>query len=397
MTSYDVSIRHELHRFAKRFVMWFVIPVTTLAIAASIAQAADPIKIGSVLSLTGPASYLGSPMQQSVEMAIDEMNSKGGILGRKIELVQYDDESDAGKANAFVKRLIDDDKVDAIVAGNTSGSALAMIPIAERAGVPFVAVAGSAAIIDPVKKWIFKTPPTDRVMAQRVLDELHRDNLNKLALLTETGAYGQSARKVSQELAERMHIPVVADETFAPKDSDITPQLSKIKASGAQAIFVVGSGAGPAIATRNAAQLGMKIRIYQGGGAGSDEFIKLTGQAAEGVYVLGPAVIAVDELPDSDKQKPIALAYSNSFRTRYKSSPNTFGASAYDAVLFVREGMLNAKSTDKEKVRASIESIHDLVGAQGIYNLSPTNHLGLSPESIRIFQIHNGKFMPVTN
>jgi branched-chain amino acid transport system substrate-binding protein len=161
-------------RYLKRFVSTIgAVALTCCAISAgpsSASETSGPIKIGSVLSLTGPASYIGEPMHQTLEMYIDKTNAEGGILGRKLQLIQYDDGSDAAKSNSFAKRLIEEDKVDAIIAGNTSGATMAMLPLVQSAGIPFFSLAGSVAIVEPVKNWIFKTPPTDRMMAQSSME-----------------------------------------------------------------------------------------------------------------------------------------------------------------------------------------------------------------------------------
>jgi branched-chain amino acid transport system substrate-binding protein len=366
----------------------------TIAAPAHAAGPSEPIKIGSVLSLTGAAAYIGEAMHQTLQMYVDQTNEQGGLLGRKLELIQYDDASDAAKSNGFAKRLIDEDQVDAIIAGNTSGATLAMLPLIERAGVPYISLAGSAAIIDPVKMWVFKTPPTDRQMADRAMQDMLGRGTKKIALLTETGAYGQSARKEGLDIASKLGLSLVADETFGPKDSDVTPQLSKIAAAGAEAVFVVGSGGGPAVITRDAAQLGLKMKLYQAGGANSDAFINQAGPASDGVYVVGPKFVIAQYLPDSDPQKAVALAYAKAFSDRWHVTPNTFGGSAYDAFMMLKQAILAAGSVDKEKVRAKIENIQNFVGVQGVFNMSPTNHLGLSAESLVVFTIKNEAFEP---
>src|SRR3990172_3386475 len=136
-----------------------------LTLGACGAFAADPIKIGSVLSVTGPAAFLGDPELKTMQLYVDEINKKGGVLGRQLQLVHYDDGSDAGKANGFAKRLVDDDKVDVLVGGTTTGSTMAMVPVVETANMPFISLAGAVVIVEPVKKWVFKTPHTDRMAA----------------------------------------------------------------------------------------------------------------------------------------------------------------------------------------------------------------------------------------
>jgi branched-chain amino acid transport system substrate-binding protein len=167
---------------------------TVLALGALSANA-EPIKIGSVLSITGPAAFLGDPELKTLQMYVEDLNKKGGVLGRPLQLVYYDDGSDAAKANSFGKRLIEDDKVDILVGGTTTGSTMSMVPLVEKANLPFISLAGAVVIIEPVKKWVFKTPHTDRMAAEKVFEDMKKRGLTNIALLSETSGFGQSGRK----------------------------------------------------------------------------------------------------------------------------------------------------------------------------------------------------------
>ena len=251
---------------------------TALALGAVVAMAADPIKIGAVLSVTGPAAFLGDPELKTLQMYVEDLNTKGGVLGRKLELVHYDDGSDANKANGFTKRLIDNDNVDVIIGGTTTGATMSMVPLVTKAEVPFISLAGAVVVIEPVKKWVFKTPHTDRMAAEKVFEDMKKRNLTKVALLSETSGFGQSGKKETEAVAAKYGITLVANETYGPKDTDMSPQLTKIKnTAGVQAVFVFGLGQGPAIVTKNYKQLGMALPLYQSHGVASDEFLKLAG------------------------------------------------------------------------------------------------------------------------
>ncbi len=291
---------------------------TALALGTLAAFAADPIKIGSVLSVTGPAAFLGDPELKTLQMYVEDINKKGGVLGRNLELVHYDDGSDAGKANGFGKRLIDDDKVDIIVGGTTTGSTMSMVPLVEKAGVPFISLAGAVVIVEPVKKWVFKTPHTDRMAAEKVFEDMKKRGLTKLALLSETSGFGQSGKKETEGVAGKYGITLVANETYGPKDTDMSPQLTKIRNTpGVQAVFIFGLGQGPAIATKGYKQLGMTLPLYHAHGVASDEFIKLAGPAAEGVRLPAAALLVANKLAANDPQKAVAEAYAKAF-----SAPN---------------------------------------------------------------------------
>ncbi|MDD3448239.1 MAG: ABC transporter substrate-binding protein, partial [Gammaproteobacteria bacterium] len=226
--------------------------VGSLGLAAGTAQAADTIKIGSFLSVTGPASFLGDPELKTLQIYIDRINAEGGVLGKQLELVHYDDGGDAQKARTFVKRLIESDGVDIIVGGSTTGATMAAVPLVEQAEIPFISLAGAVVIIDPVKKWVFKTPHTDKMAAEKIFEDMRKRGLSKVALISGTGGFGKSGHEQSLAVAPKYGIEIVADETYGPKDTDMTTQLTKIKnTEGVEAVLNFDFGQGPAIVTKN--------------------------------------------------------------------------------------------------------------------------------------------------
>ena len=363
----------------------------TLSLAVASAFAADPIKIGSVLSVTGPAGSLGDPELKTMQLYVDEINKKGGVIGRPLQLISYDDGSDASKANGFAKRLIEDDKVDIIVGGTTTGATMSMVPLVEKAQIPFISLAGAVVIIEPVKKWVFKTPHTDRMAAERVLDDMKKRGITKVALLSETSGFGQSGKKEVEAVLNKYGVTLVANETYGPKDTDVSPQLTKIKNTpGVQAVFVFGLGQGPAIVTKNYKQLGMTLPLYQSHGVASGEYLKLAGPAAEGVRLPSPAQSIPGKLADSDPQKPVVVGYDQAYRAAYKEEASTFGGYAYDGLMLAVDAIKRAGSTDKAKVRDAIEATKGYVGSSGVFNMSPTDHMGLELSSFRLLEIKNG-------
>ena len=365
----------------------------TLAFGALSAYAADPIKIGSVLSVTGPAAFLGDPELKTLQLYVDELNKKGGVLGRQLQLVHYDDGSDANKANGFAKRLIDDDKVDILVGGTTTGATMSMVPLVEKAGIPFISLAGAVVIVEPVKKWVFKTPHTDRMAAEKVFEDMKKRSISKVALLSETSGFGQSGKKETEGVAAKYGITLVANETYGPKDTDISPQLTKIKnTAGVQAVFVFGLGQGPAIVTKNYKQLGITLPLYQSHGVASDEFLKLAGPAAEGVRLPSPAQLIPGKLAANDPQKPVVEAYEMAYKTRYKQDVSTFGGYAYDGLMIAVDAIKRAGGTDKAKVRDAIEATKGYVGSSGNVTMSPTDHMGLDLTSFRMLEIKGGEW-----
>ncbi len=355
------------------------------------AQAADPIRIGSVLSVTGPAAFLGDPELKTLQLYVERINKDGGVLGRPLQLTSYDDGSDATKANGFAKRLIEDDQVDVLIGGTTTGSTMAMVPLAEKAEIPFVSLAGAVVIVEPVKKWVFKTPHTDRMAAEKVFEDMRKRGITEVGLLSETSGFGSSGRKETVAMAAKLGIHLVADETYGPKDTDMGPQLTRIKAApGVQALFVFGLGQGPAVVNRNARQLGWSLPIYHAHGVASEEFIKLSGPAAEGVRLPAAALLVADKLAASDPQKPVVLAYRQAYHDRYHEDVSTFGGHAYDGLMMVVDAVKRAGGTDKAKLRDAIEATRGYVGTGGRVNLSPTDHMGLDLSAFRMLEVRNG-------
>lgn len=371
----------------------------TIALGAALvlgslsAYAADPIKIGSVLSVTGPAAFLGDPELKTLQLYVEELNKKGGVLGRQLQLVHYDDGSDANKANGFAKRLIDDDKVDILVGGTTTGSTMSMVPLAEKANIPFISLAGAVVIVEPVKKWVFKTPHTDRMAAEKVFEDMKKRGLTKVALLSETSGFGQSGKKETEGVAAKYGITLVASETYGPKDTDTSPQLTKIKnTAGVQAVFVFGLGQGPAIVAKNYKQLGITLPMYQSHGVASDDFLKLAGPAAEGTRLPSPAQLIPTKLAANDPQKSVVTAYEIAYKTRYKQDVSTFGGYAYDGLMIAVDAIKRAGGTDKAKVRDAIEATKGYVGSSGNVNMSEKDHMGLDLSSFRMLEIKAGEW-----
>lgn len=361
------------------------------SLAGTAAIAAAPIKIGAFLSVTGAAAFLGEPELNTLQLYIGRVNAAGGVLGRQIELVHYDDGSEAAKSNSFAKRLIDNDQVDVIIGGTTTGGTLAAIPVIEKGATPFISMAAGVGIVEPTKKWVFKVAPTDRMAAERVFMDMKKRGLTKIALMAETGGFGQSGRKEALGVAQRHGIEIVTEETFGPKDTDATAQLTKIKNNPAvQALFVFGAGQGPAVVTRNVAQLGITLPLYQSHGVASDEYIKLSGNAAEGVRLPAAALLVGDKLPASDPQKQVVTTYRQDYSAQYKSEVSTFGGHAYDALAIYVDAVKRAGSTDKEKVRGELENTRGYVGTAGVFNLTAGNHMGLDPSAFRLLEIRQG-------
>ena len=349
------------------------------------------IKIGAVLSVTGPASFLGDPEKKTLEIYVNEINAKGGVNGQKLQLIVYDDAANADTARTFATRLVEEDKVVAVVGGSTTGSTLAMIPVFEEAQIPFISLAGAVQIIEPVRKWVFKTPHTDRMACEKIFADLKSRNLTHIGLISGTDAFGKSMRDQCVAVASKAGITIVTEETYGPRDSDMTPQLTNIKnKAGVQAVVNPGFGQGPAIVTRNYKQLAITLPLYQSHGVASKQFIELAGPAAEGVRLPAAAILIADKLPANDPQKPVVVNYTKTYQDRTKQAVSTFGGHAYDGLMILVQAMERAKSTDAAKVRDEIEKTKGFIGTGGIVNMSPTDHMGLDLSAFHMLEITNG-------
>ncbi|WP_315836004.1 ABC transporter substrate-binding protein [Bradyrhizobium prioriisuperbiae] len=369
--------------------------VATTALVSALchpALAQQTIKIGSVLSVTGPASFLGEPEDKTLRMYVEKINAAGGVNGKKIELVLYDDGGDANKARTFATRLIEDDKVMAMVGGSTTGTTMAMIPVFEAAEVPLISLGGAIEIVQPVQKYVFKTPHTDKMACEKIFENLKQRNLTNIAMISGTDGFGASMRAQCNIAAPKYGIKVVAEESYGPRDSDMTAQLTKIKnTAGIQAVVNPGFGQGPAIVTRNYAQLGMSATpLYQSHGVASKSFIDLAGPAADGVRLPAAALLVGDKLPDSDAQKKIVVDYKKAYEDGTKQPVSTFGGHAYDGLFILVDAIKRANSTDPKKLRDEIEKTKGFVGTGGVVNMSPTDHLGLDLSAFRMLEIKGG-------
>ena len=374
--------------------------VLGLGFAAVLAAgpASAQVKVGAVLSVSGPASFLGDPEKKTLDIYIDDINAKGGINGQKLQLVLYDDGGDANAARTFATRLVEEDKVAAVVGGTTTGTTMAMMPVFEDAQTPFISLAGAIEIIQPVRKWVFKTPHTDRMACEKIFADLKRRNLTKVALISGTDAFGHSMRDQCIAVAPAANITIAEVENYGPTDSDMTPQLTKIKAApGIQAVINTGFGQGPAIVTRDYRQLGIEYPFYESHGVASKQYIGLAGAAADGVRLPAAALLVADKLPDNDPQKPVVVAYKNTFEAKTGQPVSTFGGHAYDGLMILAAAAKRAGSFDRAKLRDEIEQTRGYVGTAGVVNMSPTDHLGLNLSAFRMLEIKNGDWALVSD
>jgi branched-chain amino acid transport system substrate-binding protein len=353
--------------------------------------AAPPIKIGALFSVSGPASFLGEPERNSAVMMIDEINKAGGIKGQKLELVVYDTQGDATKAVQAVNKLIKDDKVVAIIGPSTTGDSMAIISVVEKAEIPLISCAAGIKITDPVKKWVFKTAQNDALAVMKIYKNLQKQKISKVAILTVSDGFGSSGREQLKQQAKEFEINIISDETYGPKDTDMTVQLTKIRDSKAQAVICWGTNPGPAIVARNAKQLGIKIPLYMSHGVSSKKFIELAGDSAEGIMLPSGKVIVANQLPNTDPQKKALMNYVSKYRENYKVEGDHFGGHAYDAVMLLKNAMEKGGFTP-EAIRDQLEKTKKFSGIGGTFSYSPQDHAGLTSDAFVLVKVEKGNW-----
>jgi branched-chain amino acid transport system substrate-binding protein len=361
------------------------------------AQAPEAYKVGAIFSITGPGSSLGIPERDTALMLEGEINGRGGIKGpdgrtHPLKLVIYDDASDETKAVLAAKKLIDEDRVTAIVGTTLSGTSLAILDTVQKAEIPIVSCAAASKIVEPAaeRKWVFKTPQSDVLIVGALVDHLKAMGLTRVAWLNVDYAFGQLGWIEFEKAAQKGALTVVANEKFGQKDVDMTPQLTRVKAANPQAVVIWSIPPSASIATKNYADLGLKLPLFQSHGVGNKRYIELAGPASNHVVFPAGKLLVAEQLADNDPQRTVLLAYARDFEAKY-GPRNTFGGHAWDAVKLV-VGAMERAGADRAKVRAAIETTRDFVGITGVFDFSPTDHNGLDRRAVSMIQIVDGQW-----
>jgi branched-chain amino acid transport system substrate-binding protein len=367
-------------------------PASTSAPAKTgAAPAGEPIKIGAILSVTGPSAPLGVPEQACAQMLEKQINDSGGVSGRPIKIIIEDDASEEAKAVLAAKKLIDQDKVCAIIGPTVSGTTLAIADSCDKAGIPLISCAASVKITQPVKKFVFSTAQTDVLAVGRIVPFLKDKKFTKVALICDSNAFGQSGAEQLKRQLPAAGVTIVDEEKFGTKDTQMTAQLTKIKAANPQAIICWGTNPGPAVVTKNAKTLGIKAQLIMSHGSANPDYIKLAGADAEGIVMPCGKIIVADELAASDPQKTVLEKFKADFEKSAGKPPTTFAGHVYDAVEILLP-VLKTAGEDKAKIRDGIEATKDFAGIGGLFNLSATDHNGLKPDAFTLVTVKGGKF-----
>ncbi|GFO63302.1 ABC transporter substrate-binding protein [Geomonas paludis] len=350
------------------------------------ALAAQPIKIGALFAVTGPASFLGEPERNTAQMVVDEINKAGGVKGRKLELITYDTGGDATKAVQLANKLVKNDQVVAIIGPSTTGDSMAIIPVVEKAQIPLISCAAGSKITEPVKKWVFKTAQNDGLAVAKIYEQLKKEKKTRVAILTVSDGFGSSGREQLKAQAAHYGIQILSDDTYGPKDTDMTAQLAKIRGSQAQALICWGTNPGPAVIARNAKQLGLSIPVYMSHGVSSKKFIELAGDAAEGIRLPSGKVLVADLLPKNDKQRASLLAFIKDYQNHFKAEGDHFGGHAWDAVMLLK-GAIERGGDTPAGIRNALEATRNFPGIGGVFSYSAKDHAGLTKDAFTLVEV----------
>lgn len=349
----------------------------------------EPYLIGAVFDVTGPASPLGTPERDTVKMLETEINESGGIDGRPVKFIIYDSGTENTKCLLNVNRLIQSDKVKAIIGPSTTPTTLAIVSACEKAGIPLVSCAAGIHITEPVKSNIFKTAQSDVHGVEKIIEHLKTQGIENIAFINDSNAFGASGREQMEIQSPAAGIKFVAKEVFDSKDTDMTAQLTRIKAKNPQAVVCWGTNPGPAIVARNMKQLSMNVPLIMSHGIANRKFIELAGDAANGVVFPAGRLIVVDSMPDTDPQKEALLKYSAQFKKAYGRDADTFGGHAWDAAYLVVNA-IEKVGDDPKLIRDELENTKGFVGISGVFNFSDKDHNGLTKDAFVMVEIKDG-------
>jgi len=360
------------------------------------------VKVGVVLSLTGPAHALGASERDTVNAF---QNSLGAADGARITWIVEDDGSDPTKAVVAVNRLVSKDRVDALICCSTARNTLAIGRTAESAEEPTISLSSGAVGFQPAEteRWFFQTPYSDQLTLDAATDDMKGRFLSPVAFLAANDASSQIALRDFKELARAKGIRISGTATFSNSAKTVTAQLSELQRGHPDAYVIWGMPPAAAIAQRDVRKLRIDVPVYQSFGVANQAFLNLSGRAAEGVIIAGGQVIVAPALNGDNPLEKRITAFADRFRKKTGSAPSSFAGYAYDAMGIIRNAVKRTAGDGvhgkalRERLRDAIEKTHNLVGVTGTYSYSPEDHAGLDKRSVAMLEVIDGKFMPAVH
>ncbi len=376
-----------------------LLAATVLALVAGAVQA--QIKIGVTISTTGPAASLGVPQRNSIALM------KSEIGGQKIEYIVLDDAADSTKAVANARKLIDEDNVDALIGSSTTPASLAMIDVAAEKQVPMISLAASARLIEPMdaqRRWVFKTPQNDSLMADAIADHMAKAGVKTVGFIGFNDAYGDGWLTEATRAFAAHGIKLVATERYARADTSVTGQVLKLIAAHPDAVLIAGAGTPAALPQKTLHERNYAGKYYQTHGIANVDFLRVGGKDVEGTILpTGPVLVAA-QLQDSNPIKAVALDYVHRYEAANGAgSVATFGAHAFDAGILLQTAIPIALKSAKpgtpafrSALRDALESGKDQVLTHGISTMTPQDHNGFDQRARVMVTIEDGawKMLP---
>ncbi|MFA5488498.1 MAG: ABC transporter substrate-binding protein [Candidimonas sp.] len=369
-----------------------VVALTALGAAPSLAQ----VKIGVISSATGPTALVGIPQKNTVPL----LPKKMGDLS--VEYIFMDDASDLNQTVTLTRKLISEERIDALIGPTGSPNAMAIIQIMAEAGTPMLAPVGSAAVVLPMtpdKKWVFKTTQNDDIIAEALVEHMVKTGIKTVGFMGMNDAYGENWLKVLTELADKNDIKLIATERYQRSDSSVTGQALKVLAANPDAVLIAGTGAAAVLPAATLSGQGYKGRFYQTHGAALPAFLQLGGKDVEDTVLAAGLMLVLPEIDDGNPSKKIAEDYIQRYTDMYKAAPATFGANVYDAGLLLERAVpiaaKAAKPGTKEfraALRDTLEQTRELVATQGVYNMNPDDHSGFDERGRELITVKGGQW-----
>lgn len=368
-----------------------VVAVLALSGTLATAQVAEPIKIGSFLSLSGEAGTQGDAQLKTLQLYVSKINADGGVLDRPLELIHYDDRGDPAEAGALAMRLLGSDEVTILVGGTTASTAAAVASVAANAQTPLIALSRAGSVLGPANPWVFSTAPSSRVAVEPIFKDMRQRGITNIGLISSRAEFGEAGRDQARALAVEQGIQIVSDERYLGSSGDFAGSLTRIhNSAGIQAVLNIDLEQGSASATRGLRMLGVELPLYQTNGAASPSYLELTGDAAEGVRLPVGGLLVANQLPADDPQAGVLLSYLNTYRDAYGVEPSPTAGYARDGLMLAVEAIARAGSIDSAELREAIEQTRGLVGVTGVFNLSADDHNGLDASDLHMAVIKNG-------
>ena len=336
-----------------------------LGAVSALGFSTETVKIGAILAVTGPAANLGLPESRTLQMLVDDANRAGGIAGRKVELIIKDSQGSAEKAVSFAKQLVEEESVLAIIGPTTSGESMKLKGYCDESQTILISCAAAETIVNPVAKWVFKTPQMDSFAARMIYATMKRMGISRIGVVVSNTGFGQGGKAQLEKLAPDNGITVAISEVYDSTGGDFTGVLAKVKAQGVQAVVNWSVEPAQSIIPKNMKQMGFDVPLFQSHGFGNIRYVEAAGKAAEGIIFPCGRLLVADRLPAGHPQKQLLLGYKKEYEGKFKEEVSTFGGHAYDAFLILSEAVKSAGSIDKAAVRDAIEGTRGLAGHGG--------------------------------